>query len=511
MNKALYRKYRSKKLSEIVGQEHITNTLNNAIKNGKISHAYLFTGPRGVGKTSIARILAHEINSLPYSDESIHLDIIEIDAASNRRIDEIRDLRDKVHIAPSSATYKVYIIDEVHMLTREAFNALLKTLEEPPKHVVFILATTEIHKLPETIISRTQKFTFKSIDPPQAVKHLESIAKSEGIKIDSEALELLAIHGNGSFRDSISLLDQVGSSGDKISKQDVEKIIGIAPTQHIEKLLHEITNGNPSDITKSLDDIVADGTGPTQVAKQLSASLRPLVISGDIGIEGLNLLKDLLAVSSSPEPFASLEIAIFRANLAIKPQAENNITISTRPTKPDPVEKPRPKAKGQDTKINTASIKNEVKANSDNAETKAQTEPVKRKVNDGPKLKISADSLEWWEEVLKYIKKTNNTLHGILRMAEVNLNNEVLELGFKFAFHKNKVTDPVTQAKIHEAIESVTGQSLAIEPKLETEIDKSKIEQVSEVDNNEPAKETVPNQNLSSITNVFGGGEVLEV
>jgi DNA polymerase III subunit gamma/tau len=165
LGQALYRKYRSKSLSEIVGQKHITDTLSNAIKSGRISHAYLFTGPKGVGKTSIARILAHEVNGLAYADESIHLDIIEIDAASNRRIDEIRDLRDKVHIAPTSAKYKVYIIDEVHMLTKEAFNALLKTLEEPPAHVIFILATTEAHKLPDTIVSRTQRFTFKAIEP----------------------------------------------------------------------------------------------------------------------------------------------------------------------------------------------------------------------------------------------------------------------------------------------------------------------------------------------------------
>lgn len=165
MGQALYRKYRSKSLSEIVGQQHIISTLQNALKQGRISHAYLFTGPHGVGKTSIARILAHEVNQLPYSEDTPHIDIIEIDAASNRRIDEIRDLRDKVHIAPTSAKYKVYIIDEVHMLTKEAFNALLKTLEEPPAHVIFILATTEAHKLPETIISRTQQFNFRPISP----------------------------------------------------------------------------------------------------------------------------------------------------------------------------------------------------------------------------------------------------------------------------------------------------------------------------------------------------------
>ncbi len=151
MSQALYRKYRSLKLKDVLGQDHIVSILQRALDKGKIAHAYLLSGPRGTGKTSVARILAHEINGLPYSDETSHIDIIEIDAASNRRIDEIRNLRDKVHILPTSSKYKVYIIDEVHMLTREAFNALLKTLEEPPEHVIFILATTEAHKLPETI------------------------------------------------------------------------------------------------------------------------------------------------------------------------------------------------------------------------------------------------------------------------------------------------------------------------------------------------------------------------
>src|SRR5271165_2197741 len=191
MGQALYRKYRSKSLNDVLGQEHVTTTLLHALKQGQISHAYLFTGPRGVGKTSVARILAHEINNLPYTDDSMHIDIIEIDAASNRRIDEIRDLRDKVRIAPTSAKYKVYIIDEVHMLTKEAFNALLKTLEEPPDHVIFILATTEAHKLPETILSRCQRFDLRRIPAALITKHLAEIAKDLNVPCDDEVLTLI--------------------------------------------------------------------------------------------------------------------------------------------------------------------------------------------------------------------------------------------------------------------------------------------------------------------------------
>ena len=197
MGVALYRKYRSRNLSEVVGQEHVTTLLSNAIKSNKLAHAYLFTGPRGVGKTSIARILAHEINELPYSDESTHLDIIEIDAASNNGVEDIRDLRDRVQITPVGAKKKVYIIDEVHMLSKAAFNALLKTLEEPPEHVVFILATTDIDKVPETIISRTQRHTFRRASNKDIVKNLQRIANGEGVTVDESALELIAKHADG--------------------------------------------------------------------------------------------------------------------------------------------------------------------------------------------------------------------------------------------------------------------------------------------------------------------------
>lgn len=227
----LYRKYRSKSLDELVGQEHITLALKKAIDQGKISHAYLFTGPKGTGKTSVARILAYQLNNLPYDESATNLDIIEIDAASNRRIDEIRDLREKVNIAPTSSKYKVYIIDEVHMLTKEAFNALLKTIEEPPEHAIFILATTELHKVPETIVSRTQRFSFKPIEKSKIISHLRSIAEQENINIEDDALEMIAEHANGGFRDAISLLDQVRSLSENIKKSDIQDAIGAPSTK----------------------------------------------------------------------------------------------------------------------------------------------------------------------------------------------------------------------------------------------------------------------------------------
>ena len=216
MSLVLYRKYRPQKLEEIVAQTPIIATLSAALDKGVLGHALLLTGPRGVGKTSLARILAHQLNKIEYKLDETPLDIIEIDAASNGRIEEVRDLREKTKLMPISLKYKVYIIDEVHMLTTESFNALLKTLEEPPEHIVFILATTEIHKVPATIISRCQRFSFKSIPLEQLQSHLAMIAQSEKIKIDAAALKLLAEHAQGSLRDALSLLDQLASLSQKL-------------------------------------------------------------------------------------------------------------------------------------------------------------------------------------------------------------------------------------------------------------------------------------------------------
>ena len=308
MSRALYRTYRSRSLDEIVGQSHITRILQRAIARGHIAHAYLLTGPRGVGKTSIARILAHEINGLPYTDESTHLDIIEIDAASNNSVEDIRDLRDKVQIAPTSSPKKIYIIDEVHMLSKSAFNALLKTLEEPPEHVVFILATTDADKLPATILSRVQRFNFRVISPRDAAKHLAFIAEQEKIAITPDALELIAEQGKGSFRDSSSLLDQLRSLSDEtIDRAMVAEVLGLAQDELVEGLLAAYATADIGHAAQLIDEAEAAGTPAELLAEQLLGIARQRVVE-DAAL--LPLLDKLLAVPRAGWPRIALLTAL---------------------------------------------------------------------------------------------------------------------------------------------------------------------------------------------------------
>jgi DNA polymerase-3 subunit gamma/tau len=430
MTRALYRKYRSKSLADVVGQSHITDILARALKEGRVAHAYLFTGPRGVGKTSVARILAHEINQLPYSDDSTHLDIIEIDAASNNGVDDIRDLRDKVQLAPVSAAKKVYIIDEVHMLSKAAFNALLKTLEEPPEHVVFILATTDADKLPATIVSRTQRFGFRTIPVSDAVRHLRFIADQEKLTVTDEALELIAAHGDGSFRDSISLLDQLRSVGaeDGITRELVEASLGLPPADLVEQVIEAYEAKDLGALVQLLDTAEHAGIQPSALTGQLIRATRSRLAEKP---QFMQLLDSLLEVQASSHPAIKL-LTVLGASAHAKVK-------TAALASPAPVISAPPAAlKRQTPKVKIEASQEEPK---DTAPILPVTKkPVKAASTSDSSVGEIPATIDW-DKVIEYTRAHHIAIYTVLSKCTHELSGSTLIIYTGNSFYKKKLDD----------------------------------------------------------------------
>src|SRR5512134_948136 len=293
MTQALYRKYRPKEWDEVVGQDHVVTTLKNAIAADRVAHAYLFAGSRGTGKTTLARLLAKAVNCLNPAlakrpdnecqnckavNENRFLDLIEIDAASNTSVDDVRDLRDKINFSPSQGKYKIYIIDEVHMLSTAAFNALLKPLEEPPPHAIFVSATPEIHKIPATVLSRCQRHEFRRLPVDEIVANLKKIAAAEKIQADDDALIQIARQSAGGMRDAISLLDQLSSTGDRITLALAQTVLGTATSQTVLNIVSSVMDHDPAHGLETIHKALDAGADPRSLARQIVEYLRGLML-----------------------------------------------------------------------------------------------------------------------------------------------------------------------------------------------------------------------------------------
>lgn len=454
--KVLYRKYRPTKLSDVVGQEQITDTLEATLKQGKIAHAYLFIGPRGTGKTSVARILAHAINQFDYQVEDSYLDIIEIDAASNTGVDNIRELREKAIIAPVKGKYKIYIIDEVHMLTKAASNALLKTLEEPPEHVIFIMATTDAHKVPITISSRTQIHTFRLADPETMQNHLRQIANTEKIKITDDALKIVVKRGGGSFRDSLSLLDQISNLTDQeITAKVLNSALGLPTGQVLQDLLDAYVTQNSPVITNSLQDLLNTGIQPEIIAAELISAIianpRP---------ELLSLLEELPEVQP-PFPEAKLLLAFLSPSKAtIAPSSKNNTPSSQPPKSANSPETPLtgdsgassskpPLRQGIAEKLAQRAAERQKRQNAPQKPVITAPETPNSSPNDINSTPATSLTFEQrssrpftWDDFLSTVRSENIAIHGQLTKVDYELKDSRLHLYPRQKFTKNILDKP---------------------------------------------------------------------
>jgi DNA polymerase-3 subunit gamma/tau len=496
-SQVFYRRWRPQTLAEVVGQEHVTRTLLNALSSGHISHAYLFCGPRGTGKTSTGRILAKAVNCLENGSgepcnicsmcqaitEGRALDVIEIDAASNRGIDEIRELRERVNYAPNEANYKVYIIDEVHMLTKEASNALLKTLEEPPPSVIFVLATTEFHKVLPTVLSRCQHFDFRRISQDDIILKLGHICSTEGIKIEPEALRLIARSATGSLRDAENMLEQLTTYyGKKIKLGQVQVILGITGDERAKELLKHIITGDIAAGMKTINAVNNDGLDLKQFNRELVSYLRGLLLikNGcqrdlDLTAEEIAELEELAVKSSLGQILRAvklfgqlelgfnnystlpLELALVDCNLASK---EERIG-ATKYIEPEHVKAPE-----ETTSTATYHPKKQAKTKSEKAEPPPQTLEPAEVIP--PEFGDILEQLRLnWKQVIEQAPESRKRTPAlaILRSAGVKpiaLEGDTIVLAFKYPYHKEKIEETENKKVAAEIISNFIGHACQV-------------------------------------------------
>jgi DNA polymerase III subunit gamma/tau len=504
MSQALYRKWRPGTWEEVIGQEHIIQTLKNAIHSDKVGHAYLFAGPRGTGKTTTARLLAKAVNCLDESSQKHpcghcancqafqdgrFLDLIEIDAASNTSVDDIRELRDKINFSPGQGRYKVYIIDEVHMLSTAAFNALLKTLEEPPAHAIFILATTEIHKIPATVLSRCQRHEFRRIPVKEMVQYLRSMCTQEEFQISEDALVSIARHSTGCMRDAISLLDQLTSSGMNIDINSVQSVLGTATSQVVIDLLAAIHTREMGSGLTALHQSMDAGSDPRQLARQIVDYLRNLMLikmgnpdqvdetaemmqqmqQDSSGFEISDLIRYLqyfneaaTTQNSSWQPGLSLELAFAEAVLAgSKPQPQTPVKeFPPEPVRKAPVKAATPPV--QKTREPDPESVAPAKESPAAQEPESSAAEPPSEVAGGDQLGLN-DVLNQWRQVRATVKKIRPATEALLNSCKpVSIRGGTLTLGFASEVVRSKMDLPENIDLTRQAIQHLFNNDIQI-------------------------------------------------
>lgn len=493
---ALYNRWRGQAFDDILGQEHITRTLQNQIRAGRIGHAYLFTGLRGTGKTSTARILAKAVNCTGDSDhppcnacptcvhitEGRSLDLIEIDAASNRGIDEIRDLRERVAFVPQESRYKVYVIDEVHMLTNEAFNALLKTLEEPPPHVIFILCTTEPHRLPDTILSRCQRFDFRRGSLADVEAKLRRICEAEGLAISPQALQLIARRAGGSFRDGESLLEQLAAFGSgEITVELVEALLGTAPLALLGDVLRSLASGEAALGLRAVNQAMDEGVDPRQFAQEIVEHLRVLLLlrvggaehGQQVSGEALTLLNDLarqeaLTLRTLLRAVRLFSEAIPGLRNAVRPQLPLELALIE--TLVQEREHLGAGEASQPAGEPAAPALAEAEAPSVAPEALSAQEPSAAKAAESAGMAATASTLtlEWvrghWNTVVMRMKSQDRQVQALLRdVYPVAVQGDVVTLACKWPLHRDKLSQTDKRALVEQVLSAAVGAPCRIQ------------------------------------------------
>ena len=497
--KSLYLRYRPQNFENLIGQDHVNTTLRNAIKTNTVAHSYLFTGPRGTGKTSSARLIAKALNCENLKDgsdpcdqcsfcvdinEGKLIDLIEIDAASNRGIDEVRDLKEKINFAPSRSKYKIYIVDEVHMMTKEAFNALLKTLEEPPDHAYFILATTEIHKIPETIISRCQRFDFRRLTQVDLKNRLSHIAEVEGVKCEDGSLEMIAKYVDGGMRDAIGLLEQLTDNG-ALAVQKVRSILGVSDLSLLNNLFTALVAKNAGLGLKIIDEVHAQGSCLRQFCHDFIELLRGKMLdsvnanqSPDAMIKMIEIFEEAKQKIGGHIPQLALEIAVVKIAGDVKEEAKKPEIQETRE---DRILTPEPAV--------------EVK--------------VKEGVRKHKTILTMASVSQHWGQIIDKIK-TPSLRMSVKSSKIVSVENADITLEFATSFHREKVMANASRVELEEIIKEVFGDPVKVigfvgEGYEQAESEVKKTSSVEELDMVDSKSE----DQMDEALDIFGGEVVV--